>query len=179
MREYYEYGNGTYGRVSYVFTGGSLAGFWNKTGFNRTLMVIRTAALVCQSLSVLCLAFMKEAGAEEAVLPFFLNAWGPYLAGVLPGAALSGAFQTGLWDRCRRRSLFLVSGLLLGLRHNLLFLCGTILCCGLFGLGYYVWSRMKGNYGAGKIELPLLPFAVFPGIWTAALYVTQIRTVGI
>mgnify|MGYP000009399253 FL=1 len=160
-----------------------LAAAWQDFGTKQVstelLWLSGTAALVCQSLSVLCLAFMKEAGAEEAVLPFFLNAWGPYLAGVLPGAALLVLSRLGCGIGVGDGVFFLVSGLLLGLRHNLLFLCGTILCCGLFGLGYYVWSRMKGNYGAGKIELPLLPFAVFPGIWTAALYVTQIRTVGI
>lgn len=134
-----------------------------------------TAALVCQSLSVLCLAFMKEAGAEEAVLPFFLNAWGSYLAGVLPGAALLVLSRLGCGIGVGDGVFFLVSGLLLGLRHNLLFLCGTVLCCGLFGLGYYVWSRMRGNYKGGKTELPLLPFGVIPGIWTAVLYVMEFR----
>lgn len=86
--KYYEYGNGTYGRVSYVFTGAGRQDFGTKQVSTELLWLSGTAALVCQSLSVLCLAFMKEAGAEEAVLPFFLNAWGPYLAGVLPGAAL-------------------------------------------------------------------------------------------
>lgn len=138
-----------------------------------------TAALVCQSLSVLCLAFMKEVGAEEPVLPFFLNAWGPYLAGVLPGAALLALSWLGCGIGAGDGLFFLVSGLLLGLRHNLLFLCGTILCCGLFGLGYYVWSRIRGNYEVGKTELPLLPFGVIPGIWTAVLYVTQIQSAGV
>ena len=138
-----------------------------------------TAALVCQSLSVLCLAFMKKAGAEEAVLPLFLSAWGPYLTGALPGAVLLALSWLGCGIGAGDGFFFLVSGLLIGLRHNLLFLCGTVLCCGLFGLGYYVWSRIKGNDAGGKTELPLLPFGVIPGIWTAVLYVTQIQSAGI
>lgn len=87
-----------------------LAAAWQDFGTKQIsseiLWLSGTAALVCQSLSVLCLAFIKEAGAEETVLWFFLNAWGPYLAGVLPGAALHGPFLAGLWNRCRRRLLF-------------------------------------------------------------------------
>ena len=126
-----------------------------------------------------CLAFIKEAGAEETVLWFFLNAWGPYLAGVLPGAALLALSWLGCGIGAGDGFFFLVSGLLLGLRHNLLFLCGTVLCCGLFGLGYYVWSRLKGNDAGGKTELPLLPFGVIPGIWTAVLYMTEFRAFGV
>lgn len=159
-----------------------LAAAWQDFGTKQVstelLWLSGTAALVCQSLSVLCLAFMKEAGAEEAVLPFFLNAWGPYLAGVLPGAALLVLSRLGCGIGVGDGVFFLVSGLLLGLWHNLLFLCGTVLCCGLFGLGYYVWSRMRGNYKGGKTELPLLPFGVIPGIWTAVLYVTEFRAFG-
>ena len=73
-----------------------LAAAWQDFGTKQIsseiLWLSGTAALVCQSLSVLCLAFIKEAGAEETVLWFFLNAWGPFLA--------------GLWNRCRRRLLF-------------------------------------------------------------------------
>ena len=69
-----------------------LAAAWQDFGTKQIsseiLWLSGTAALVCQSLSVLCLAFIKEAGAEETVLWFFLNAWGPYLSGILPGAAL-------------------------------------------------------------------------------------------
>jgi len=54
-----------------------------------------------------------------------------------------------------------------------------VLCCGLFGLGYYVWSRLKGNDAGGKTELPLLPFGVIPGIWTAVLYMTEFRAFGV
>lgn len=139
-----------------------LAAAWQDFGTKQIsseiLWLSGTAALVCQSLSVLCLAFIKEAGAEETVLWFFLNAWGPYLAGVLPGAALLALSWLGCGIGAGDGFFFLVSGLLLGLRHNLLFLCGTVLCCGLFGLGYYVWSRLKGNDAGGKTELPLLPF---------------------
>lgn len=138
-----------------------------------------SAALACQSWSVLDLAFVKAAGGAEPVLPFLLNTWGPYLAGALPGAALLALSRLGCGIGVGDGFFFLVSGLLLGLRHNLFFLCTTVLCCGLFGLGYYVWSRMNGNDAGGKTELPLLPFGVLPGIWTAALYMTQIRTFGI
>lgn len=159
-----------------------LAAAWQDFGTKQVstelLWLSGTAALVCQSLSVLCLAFMKEAGAEEAVLPFFLNAWGPYLAGVLPGAALLVLSRLGCGIGVGDGVFFLVSGLLLGLRHNLLFLCGTVLCCG-FNLALAITScRRKGNYKGGKTELPLLPFGVIPGIWTAVLYVTEFRAFG-
>lgn len=109
-----------------------LAAAWQDFGTKQIsseiLWLSGTAALVCQSLSVLCLAFIKEAGAEETVLWFFLNAWGPYLAGVLPGAALLALSWLGCGIGAGDGFFFLVSGLLLGLRHNLLFLCGTVLC---------------------------------------------------
>ena len=108
-----------------------LAAAWQDFGTKQIsseiLWLSGTAALVCQSLSVLCLAFIKEAGAEETVLWFFLNAWGPYLAGVLPGAALLALSWLGCGIGAGDGFFFLVSGLLLGLRHNLLFLCGTVL----------------------------------------------------
>ena len=56
-----------------------LAAAWQDFGTKQIsseiLWLSGTAALVCQSLSVLCLAFIKEAGTEETVLWFFLNAW--------------------------------------------------------------------------------------------------------
>ena len=166
-----------------VFVVFLLAAAWQDLGTKQVSAEVfwmsGAAALVCQSLSVLYLAFAKDKGAVEAVLPFFLNAWGPYLAGVLPGAALLILSWMGCGIGAGDGAFFLVSGLFLGFWHNLFFLSGTVLCCGVFGLGYYVWSRMKGNYAAGKTEFPLLPFAVLPGVWTALLYMAQIRTVGI
>ena len=97
-----------------------LAAAWQDFGTKQIsseiLWLSGTAALVCQSLSVLCLAFIKEAGAEETVLWFFLNAWGPYLAGVLPGAALLALS----WLGCG-----------IGAGDGFFFLAGCFLDCGI------------------------------------------------
>lgn len=166
-----------------VFVVFLLAAAWQDFGTKQVSAEIfwlsGAAALVCQSMSVLSLVFAKDVGAVEPVFSFFLNVWQPYLAGVLPGAVLLLLSRLGVGIGAGDGYFFLVSGLFLGLWRNLFFLCGTVLCSGLFGLSYYVWCFTRGNHTAGKTELPLLPFAVVPGIWSAVLYMTQIQTVGI
>lgn len=87
-----------------------LAAAWQDFGTKQIsseiLWLSGTAALVCQSLSVLCLAFIKEAGAEETVLWFFSECLGTLPGGSITRSSASGPFLAGLWNRCRRRLLF-------------------------------------------------------------------------
>ncbi|MCD8369571.1 MAG: hypothetical protein LUC94_04415 [Clostridiales bacterium] len=63
---------------------------------------------------------------------------------------------------------FLVSGMMLGIRENLMVLCVGTFLCGFFCMGYMAWIRLKTGENAGKRTVPFLPFAVIPGLWLVA-----------
>ena len=111
------------------------------------------AALAVQALVVWSLSLKGDGTGADLGILWLWKAWFPYLAGLLPGAALlvfswlSGGIGAG--DGC----FFLISGLFLGLADNLLLLCGAVLSSGLFGLGYYVFhcvNRCRTGAAARK-----------------------------
>ncbi len=69
----------------------------------------------------------------------------------------------GIGDGC----FFLISGLLLSVRNNLVLLCWGIMLCGMYSFGYLMWIRMKRRSfrKAGGEVVPFLPFLVPFGIW--------------
>ena len=77
-----------------------LAAAWQDFGTKQVSAVVfllsAFAALVCQSVSALCLVFAEDAGGTKQVLLFWLSAWRPYLAGMLPGAVLLGLSRLGV-----------------------------------------------------------------------------------
>lgn len=146
------------------------------------------AALAVQALVVWSLSLKGDGTGADLGILWLWKAWFPYLAGLLPGAALlvfswlSGGIGAG--DGC----FFLISGLFLGLADNLLLLCGAVLSSGLFGLGYYVFhcvnrcrnrsSCQERRLKIGKTEFPFLPFAVLPGIWIVVNRIVQMDLLG-
>lgn len=72
---------------------------------------------------------------------------------LLASAALRGA--VGVGDGC----FFVVSGLFLGLTENVRLFCAALLLSSIYGLGIYVYKRVRYGVNAGKETLPFLSFA--------------------
>lgn len=59
---------------------------------------------------------------------------------------------------------FLISGLMLGFRDNLLLLGMGIFLCGLFSTVLYVWNLLYKKRDVRKLEVPFLPFVAVCGV---------------
>ncbi|MCD8220605.1 MAG: pilus assembly protein CpaA [Clostridiales bacterium] len=90
----------------------------------------------------------------ERVSPLYFCGSVVGISMLVAGAGLKGAVGAG--DGC----FFVVSGLFLGLTENARLFCIALLLSGIYGLGIYVYKRLRYGLNAGKEIFPFLPFVV-------------------
>lgn len=104
-----------------------------------------------------------------ALIACMEEGWKCYLAGCFPGiflllcSKMTGG-EIGEGDGL----FFLVSGGFLGIEENLMLFIGGTMLCGLFGLGIFIYKKIRYGIYSGKERLPFLPFAAAWGAWMLA-----------
>ena len=63
---------------------------------------------------------------------------------------------------------FLVTGIFLGFQRNILLFSISVMLCGVFTMGIFLWGKIKNISVSGK-TVPFLPFAFPVGIWITFL----------